>query len=228
MGWWVADFWNHASYGPVWVVSWLVWVIVSIVLHELAHGWAALYHGDTTPRDTGHMTWNPLVHMGHFSLIALAVFGIAWGAMPVDPSRMRGRHADAVVSAAGPAMNLLLALIALICLIIWRPLADGSLISGMTIGEPLGGNLTAFFFIGAFINLLLLLFNLLPVMPLDGGRITAHYIRPYREFVQTEHGMWISLGGMLLFFFFAFRFIIPAAMGAIESVTKAAWSVLGV
>lgn len=228
MGWWVADVWNEPTQGPVWVVSWLVWIVGSIVLHELAHGWAALRFGDPTPRATGHMTWSPLVHMGPYSLVALLVFGIAWGAMPVDPSRMRGRHAEALVAAAGPAMNVALALIALVGLIVWRPLADGALISGVVIGEPLGSNLMAFFFIGSFLNIVLVMFNLIPVMPLDGGRIVAHYVRPYREFVSSENGAWVSLAGMLLFFWFAGRVILPAAEGLVFSVSRGVWSLLGV
>jgi Zn-dependent protease len=227
-GWWIADFWNSPQLGPVFVVSWLVWVIVSIVLHELAHGWAALRMGDPTPRVTGHMTWNPLVHMGGFSLVALALIGIAWGAMPVDPSRMRGRHADAIVSAAGPAMNLLLAAVALIALVIWAPLASGELISSVTIAEPLRGNLETFLRVGAMLNLVLLMFNLLPAMPLDGGRIAAHYIRPYREFVMSEHGMWISMGLMLVFFWFAGDFIFPAALSIVRTVTDLLWMLMGV
>lgn len=228
MGWWVADVWNEPTQGPVWVVSWLVWVVASIVLHELAHGWAALRLGDPTPRATGHMTWNPLVHMGPYSLAALAIFGIAWGAMPVDPSRMRGRHADALVSAAGPAMNLVLAIIALVGLVVWHPLAEGHLIPSLLIGEPLASNLKAFFFIGAMLNLILMMFNLLPVVPLDGGRIAAHYIRPYREFVQTEHGMWVGFGVMILFFWFAGGFIFPLANSVIYGVTDKVWNALGV
>ena len=50
------------------------------------------------------MTWNPIVHMGWLSLGVFALIGIAWGAMPVNPSRFRGRHGDALVTAAGPAM----------------------------------------------------------------------------------------------------------------------------
>lgn len=227
MDWWVANVWNEPSKGPVWVVSWIVWVVGSIVLHELAHGWAAIRFGDQTPRWAGHMTWNPLVHMGGYSLIALAVFGLAWGAMPVDPSRLRGRHAEALVLAAGPAMNLTLAVVAIVALVIWEPLANGLLISSLVIGEPLASNLAAFLFVGAFLNLLLMMFNLLPVVPLDGGRIAACYIRPYREFVQTEHGMWVGFGVMILFFWFAGGFLVPAASGVINAVTGAVWTLMG-
>jgi Zn-dependent protease len=226
-GWWVADLWNSPAQGPVWVVSWIVWVIGSIVLHELAHGWAAIRFGDQTPRWAGHMTWNPLVHMGTYSLIALGVFGIAWGAMPVDPSRMRGRHAEALVLAAGPAMNLVLAIIALTALIVWVPLASGHVFSGLVIGEPLASNLGDFLFVGAFLNLILLMFNLLPVVPLDGGRIAASYIRPYREFVQTEHGMWVGFGVMILFFWFMGGVLGPAASDIVASVSEFFWSLMG-
>jgi Zn-dependent protease len=219
MGWWVADFWNSPQAGPVWVISWLVWIIVSIVLHELAHGVVAIRYGDQTPREA--------VHMGGYSLLALAVFGIAWGAMPVDSSRLRGRHAEALVLVAGPATNLVLALLTISLLIIWEPFAAGKIISAITVGEPLASNLAAFLFIGAFLNLILVMFNLLPVVPLDGGRILACYVEPYRRFTQTEHGMWISFGGMLLFFWFAGGVIFPAAIDAVNGVTGAVWSLLG-
>lgn len=227
MGWWVADFWNTPGLGAVYVVSWLVWVVFSIVLHELGHGWAAIKLGDQTPRWTGHMTWNPLVHMGGFSLIALALFGIAWGAMPVDESRLRGRHGSALVSAAGPAVNLLLAIFALIALIVWVPLASGSLISSVQVGQPLAGNLEQFFRVGAWLNLVLMLFNLLPAFPLDGGRIAAEYIRSYRDFVYSENGQWISIGVFILFFVFLFDPLVGFSIGSVDWVASAGWGLLG-
>ena len=81
-----------AKIDPFTYVSWVVTVVVSVVLHELGHGVAALRQGDDTPRTSGHMTLNPLVHMGGLSLFLLFVIGIAWGMMPVNPSRFRSRH----------------------------------------------------------------------------------------------------------------------------------------
>jgi hypothetical protein len=81
------DRWVHDLYATdqtTMLIAWIFWVIFSICLHELAHGWAALWQGDHTPRRLGHMTMNPLVHMGGWSLIAFAIIGIAWGAMPVS------------------------------------------------------------------------------------------------------------------------------------------------
>ena len=105
------QWWMHAVYdsgGLAAVLGWVFWVIFSICLHELAHGWAAIWQGDRTPRETGHMTMNPMVHMGGASLIVFALVGIAWGLMPTDPSRYRwGRRGRIAVAAAGPLMNLL-------------------------------------------------------------------------------------------------------------------------
>ena len=97
----------------------VVTVIISIVLHELAHGWAAIWQGDDTPRQMGHMTADPMVHMGGFSILMLVLVGMAFGLMPVNPRNFRSRYGDALVSAAGPAMNFLLAFIALTALVVW-------------------------------------------------------------------------------------------------------------
>ena len=142
-GWWISDNWSDVN-GPVMVVSWLVWVVVSITLHELAHGWTAIKLGDDTPIRSGHMTWNPMVHMGVYSFAALLLIGIAWGMMPVDTSRLRGKYADTLVSVAGPLMNLGLGLILLVALIFWEPLAEGYVISSFTVADPLKTNLLSF------------------------------------------------------------------------------------
>ena len=104
---------------PLFYLCVVVTVIVSIILHELAHGLAAIKLGDKTPIHTGHMTLDPLVHMGPFSIVILLVVGIAWGLMPIDPTRLRGKYAEAIVAVAGPLTNLILAAIALTALGIW-------------------------------------------------------------------------------------------------------------
>src|SRR5437763_14219429 len=99
-------------------------VVVSICLHELAHGVVAVLLGDRTPIESGHMTLNPAAHISPVSLICLLLAGIAWGLMPVDPRRMRGRYAESFVALAGPAANVLLAVAALASLGIWQRLDD--------------------------------------------------------------------------------------------------------
>ena len=90
---------------PFFVLSWMLVVVFSICVHELAHAWTALRCGDGTAADHGHLTLNPLVQMGWGSLMVLVLFGIAWGAVPVDVSRLRSYRQAAWVAAAGPLAN---------------------------------------------------------------------------------------------------------------------------
>lgn len=186
-----------AGSDPRGYVMWIFAVVVSIVLHELAHGWMAVRLGDDTPIRMGRMTGNPLVHMGGFSLLVLFVFGIAWGQMPIDHTRLRGRYSEAKVAAAGPAMNLMLALVALVGLGLWFRLGvvDGSI--------DFQVNLKDFLFSFGWVNLLLCMFNLLPLPPLDGSHIMANLNHRYARFVSDPNHQQIILFG----FFFAFVFV---------------------
>lgn len=183
-GWWVHRVWENE--GPLFLVAWIVWVIGSIVLHELAHGWAALWQGDTTPRDLGHMTPNPLVHMPGFALIVFAIAGITWGLMPINPSRFRwGPLGRALVAAAGPAMNVALALVALTATAMVLRFGDQS--SQVTM------NLAEFLFVGGWLNLLLAAFNLLPVPPLDGASVLGGLFRPMRDLYAKPQAAMVGL-----------------------------------
>lgn len=215
-GWWVADY-LHAS--PALLVSWIVWVIGSIVLHELAHGWAALAEGDSTPRDLGHMTWNPLVHMGGMSLAIFALVGIAWGMMPVSPGRFRSEHAEAKVALAGPMMNLALALIAIVLGGIWLNyfgwVGFGVWDAGLT-----------FFAAGAFLNIILAVFNLVPVPPLDGSTILADFVPAYRELRANPRFAMVSFLILLFVFFSMSDAIVAPARDASHAGIRTVASVL--
>ena len=168
---------NLAKTNTVYYVSWVVTVLVSVVLHELGHGMAALRQGDETPRESGHMTLSPHVHMGPLSLILLFVIGIAWGQMPVNPARFRSRHGDAIVSFAGPLVNVILAVLGLTVLGLWLRFAPGSLSEG------------GFTFLWVFgsANIVLFLLNLIPIPPLDGSRVLANFSPPYRRFTADPN-----------------------------------------
>ena len=160
-GWWVHELWQNGQGTEL--VSWIFWVIAAITLHELAHGWAAIYEGDDTPITTGHMTANPIVHMGVPSIVVFLLLGIAWGLMPINPYRFRhGKWGRILVAAAGPVMNLVLAFITLTILAFVIDLE----------GEQT--DLTIFLFTGGFLNLVLFAFNLLPIPPLDGSVILSN------------------------------------------------------
>lgn len=163
-GWWISNLYQNGQI--VALISWIFWVIFSITMHELAHGWTATWQGDPTPRRLGRLTMNPYVHMGPMSLLVFAVMGIAWGLMPIDPSKFRwGRWGRLVVAAAGPAMNIVLAVIAIMGAIAFVRFGDQ--------GVRFQSNAIEFFFYGAWLNVLLALLNLLPIPPLDGSTILS-------------------------------------------------------
>jgi len=178
---------------PVFFVSWFVTVVLSISLHELAHGAAAIWRGDDTPRRMGHMTVNPVVHMGMWSMIALLVAGIAWGQMPIDSTRLRGRWSGAMVAAAGPATNFLLAVLGLTVLALWQRWGD--------IPETVFlQNVQQFAWVFGCANLVLGLFNLVPVPPLDGSHVAADISRSYASFVSDPaHQGTIFMAFVLVF-----------------------------
>jgi Zn-dependent protease len=166
-GWWIGDLVQNGQYALL--GAWIFWVVVSICLHELGHGVAAIWQGDETPRRYGHMTWNPLVHMGGWSLLCFALVGFAWGAMPVDPGRFRwGRRGRIVVAGAGPLVNLLLAIPLIVAAGVYLASFGGT--DAMT---PQQFNTFQFLLTGGWLNLALCLFNLLPIPPLDGSQMLA-------------------------------------------------------
>ena len=168
----------------------VVTVVISIVLHELAHGWAAIWQGDDTPRQMGHMTGDPMIHMGGFSLLILVLVGMAFGAMPVNPNNFRNKYGDALVSAAGPAMNFLLAFVSLTGLALW-------IIAAEPAREGLAQNGQYFLRIFGVTNIALGIFNLIPVPPLDGSTVLGNFVPAYRRWLE-------SLGNPTWMFFILF------------------------
>lgn len=139
---------------------WLPLAVVSLSLHEFGHAATAYAFGDQTPKSDGRITLNPFAHLDVFGTLMMLLGPIGW-AKPVriDPSAMRGgRFAELVVSFAGPAMNILLALAAAACL---KYLSFTGEYAGAT-------DMLSTLFI---LNIGLAVFNLLPIPPLDGGHI---------------------------------------------------------
>ncbi|HLC25294.1 MAG TPA: site-2 protease family protein, partial [bacterium] len=151
-------------------------IIIAIVLHEVAHGWVAWRLGDPTAKMLGRLTLNPLAHVDLFGTIILPLIllfshsGILFGyakPVPINFLNLRRPKQDMVwVAAAGPAMNLVLALFAGV---VFRGLM------GMGSAAPVGGfflePVLRMLITAVQINVLLAIFNLIPIPPADGGRI---------------------------------------------------------
>jgi Zn-dependent protease len=192
MNWWVHNLWNAGEHAML--ISWIFWVLFSITLHELAHGWAAIWQGDRTPIEYQRMTMNPVVHMGVHSLIIFALIGIAWGVMPTDPSRYRWRRKGRIiVSGAGPAMNVALAIVALSAAVLWMRFGPTT--------QPLADNVLTFLMTGGWLNLALAIFNMLPLPPLDGASVLSGFsMRAYRLY-QNPQAQMIGMFILIVIFF---------------------------
>jgi Zn-dependent protease len=183
-------FFDNITSDPAYYFTVVVCVTVSIVLHELGHGFAAILQGDDTPLVTGHMTWNPLVHMGPMGLGLLCIAGIAFGVMPVTPSRFRSQYGDAFVAAAGPLVNGVLALLSLTALAVMVEQGIDPRVAGV---NPL--------WIMGLLNVVLLIFNLIPIAPLDGSVVVGNFVPAYRGFIRNPANSkysWMAFGVVFL------------------------------
>lgn len=159
-------------FDPNRLITLVILLFTSVPIHEWAHAWAAYQLGDDTAALQGRLTLNPLAHLDPIGVLGLVLVGYGWGKpVPVVPYRLRGnmRLSWALVSAAGPFSNLVLAMLAALPFRLgWLTLHGG----GTSI--TLSGILLQFI----LINLGLMVFNLIPFPPLDGSRILAWLLPP--------------------------------------------------
>lgn len=169
-------------------------LVLSVVVHECAHGLVALWNGDTTARDRGRLTLNPLAHVDAVGSVIVPVVllllrspvTIGW-AKPVPVSWAALRHPvnDAVkVAMAGPASNLLLALL-------FAALARVAPETGFFAPLRLAG------YAGVVINCALALFNLIPIPPLDGSWLLMRFL-PMRHVLALQHARVAGLALIVL------------------------------
>ncbi len=149
-------------------------LLIGITVHEASHAYCASRLGDPTAARLGRITLNPRAHLDPAGSLMLLVAGFGWGKpVPVDPMRLwRGRRGVAIVSAAGPASNLLLAL-ALAALFQAGLLSVDSFSRAELQTLDFGAWINIIATYSVLLNLLLAAFNLLPLPPLDGGGILA-------------------------------------------------------
>ncbi len=140
---------------------------VAFPVHELAHAAAARYLGDDTAEQLGRITLNPLAHLDPWGTLLFALTGFGWAKpVPVNHYRLRGdpRWSFALVALAGPASNLLLAVLFAALFRSFSAIAEPGFISGVA---------QIALFVAVQLNIFLALFNLIPVPPLDGSRLLA-------------------------------------------------------
>jgi Zn-dependent protease len=165
-------------------------LLLSLSIHESAHAWTADALGDPTARYLGRVSLNPIVHADPFGTILFPLMGMFMlgGAMfgwakpvPVNLARLRNPSRDhMLVAAAGPISNLLLAMGLLIMLLVMKTVSAGTgdllaqvAYSRIVEGSPVLAPLIAVAYYGIIINLILAVFNLIPIAPLDGAAVLS-------------------------------------------------------
>jgi Zn-dependent protease len=198
--WWMANAWAQS---PAYLVSWVVLVVFSIVVHELAHGWMAIRCGDDVPLHSGHMTINPFVHIPPFAWIMFLLAGITWGLMPTNPYNYKRRYDEALVAFAGPASNLILAILFSLGAVLWEKHGVG------VINAEFYANMKLFLRLGTMLNVVLFAFNLIPVPPLDGSRILGNFVPAFDRLWQGERGQIVMIVVFVGVFLMAGRIVWP-------------------
>jgi len=194
------------DFSPERLLALAILFLTSLPVHEWAHAWVAFQLGDDTAARRGRLTINPLAHLDPIGTITLVLFGYGWGKpVPVATHRLRGnrRASEALVSLAGPLSNLLLAMIAAI------PLRMGWLFGTSAMNLSLQETLFSFI----LINLSLMVFNLIPVPPLDGASVLAWLLPPPLARMLDHLKRFGGVGLFAVLFFLSRLGLFTAIMG---------------
>ncbi len=189
---------------------------MSVVIHEVAHGYAALYFGDKTAEYAGRLTLNPLKHLDPFGSVILplilvisnAPFLIGWAKpVPYNPANLRDQKKGVIwVASAGILVNLAIALF------------FGLVIRLSVFTGILGPSFISLASIVVLLNIVLAVFNLIPIPPLDGSKILFSFLGNYGrklESFSTKYSLFI----LLFFIFFLWKFISPVIYFVFELIT---------
>ncbi len=166
------------------ILAFAIALLPAFTIHEFAHAWMANRLGDSTAKDLGRLTLNPLKHLDVLGTLMVFMVGFGWAKpVPVNPHQLRGgRKGMALVAVVGPLSNLALAIAAAL---IWR--ATGSI----------GGDLVRYLIlVFVYLNIALLFFNLIPFPPLDGFRVLLGVLP---EPLADQWARLGQVGPMLLF-----------------------------
>ncbi|MFA6492946.1 MAG: site-2 protease family protein [Patescibacteria group bacterium] len=148
---------------PLQFLEFVIALLVAITIHEASHAWVANLYGDPTAKMQGRITLNPIAHLDPLGTIFLLLAGFGWGKpVNVNPNNFHNPKLDNLtVALAGPISNLVLAIIL------------GLVLRFVNLPEAIG----QLFIITIFFNLVLMIFNLIPIPPLDGSKILGLFLK---------------------------------------------------
>ena len=202
---------------PAVFITRILVLLISLTFHEFSHAWMAVHFGDETPRWAGRLTLNPFKHLDPVGSLMLLLVGFGWAKpVPINPYNLKRKNPAAVlyVALAGPLSNFVLAVLAAI------PLRFGWVNSVVSSGSFLPSPFE-FLVYFLFINLGLMLFNLLPIPPLDGEHVLA-FVLPGKLAYSYEkirpYGSFILLGIIVIGQISGFNLISTILQPAMESI----------
>ena len=166
-------------------------ILISLILHECAHGWVALKCGDPTAKWAGRLTLDPRKHLDPIGTLCMVFLGIGWAKpVPINPNYFKNYRRDYIlVSLAGIITNFLLFLISLfVYLLLYKVQNGGAFVE----------YLQSFFYLLAQINIGLAIFNLIPVPPLDGYRVLDEFVFHGRLRMNPQTMQIIQIGFLLI------------------------------
>lgn len=173
---------------PILFLVWVVAILTALTVHEFSHALASTSLGDETAKRLGRLTLNPAAHIDPVGLLALVTVGFGWGKpVPFNGYNLRNqRWGPVLIALAGPAMNLFVATIFGLILRVVSPM----------FGE--GNLLIQFLYLSIYINISLLLFNLIPIPPLDGSKLLLALLAGYPSAARVR--FWLETRGPWLLF----------------------------
>lgn len=188
----------------IWILLTFPVVLISLVIHEFAHGWMAKKLGDPTAKYMGRLTFNPLSHLDPIGTVSMLLFGIGWAKpVPIDPRYFKNpKKGMALVGLAGPVSNLIIAftasLLRRVTIAIYAYALPQSAINHASLRAFV--IICAFFYIFEILNISLAVFNLIPVPPFDGSRVFYFLLPDKYYFGVMRYERQIMMITMVLLF----------------------------
>ena len=170
--------------------------LISIAVHESAHGYVSYKQGDPTAKNLGRITLNPLKHFDLFGFVCMVLFRVGWARpVPVNPRYYKNpRRGMAITAAAGPISNIIMAFIG----VIGYELVGLISFPEMNTAYYICVTIYMFFQVFASLNVFLAIFNLIPIPPFDGSRIAYIFMPPKAYFGIMKYERFIMLGMVVL------------------------------